>query len=422
MVNSPLLFAVMRSYSDNKILTSRNSLQEFAGHATAAQGLRVTSLEEGSKQRYPYFFGNMNFLVYVTMILLQTVYTFILSQLVIPQWINPLQPQDSDDVFSPAFLMRFGSQETRPIAENVILIILILAFPFLGIHIITIASSFVVRVRFLEIADLSTFIPQYLFDFLLIPTIIRPGDKNITDYTHRLPAIPLQMPGPATNSLVISVVCHPKREEAGTKLHLEKLKWGVVRRPAQNSQAAPPTILENQGLQNRGSERHGNEDASPHNDEPSLDTYQRATDSRAYPTNSERRFSVRRRPLPPTAPTRGIVDIPVVPEQGELPQVVETHPEQQQQEEQDGDNEDACGYGHCTFSADIEHVYQLQPGTLYTGIRLDADTTKWRMRGRHKGAGWIRNGASSVGSLWRWVSGRQTAQTHEDVKYSSVNT
>ncbi len=213
-------------------MTCRNSLQEFASYATAAQGLRVSHPVRDSEQRDPYFFGNMNFLVYVTMTGLQVLYTFILSQLVVPQWINPLNPGQDDNYFSPAFLMRFGSLESRPMALTVFNILLITFFPFLGVHIVNTVSSFVVRVRVLKISELSTFLPQYICDMFCIPSCMRPGKGDIIKTTHLLPSIPLQMPGPATNSLAISVACHPKPKEVGTGISYKLLKWGVVRRPS----------------------------------------------------------------------------------------------------------------------------------------------------------------------------------------------
>lgn len=199
----------MRAFYGNKILTTRNSLQEFAGFACARTGLRTSNPEEGSAQRDTYFFGNINFLISLTAALMQVFYAFILSQLVIPQWINPLRPNDSDDYFSPAFLMRFRNQETLNWPTIAVVIFFIVFFPFAGIHVVNTVSSLVVRVRTLPVPELSTFIPQYLADALLIPEFLRTplqlGKTKRKETTHLLPAIPLQMPGPGTNSLVISV-------------------------------------------------------------------------------------------------------------------------------------------------------------------------------------------------------------------------
>jgi hypothetical protein len=61
-------------------------------------------------------------------------------------------------------------------------------------------------------------------------------------------------------------------------------------------------------------------------------------------------------------------------------------------------------HGHCSFSA--EDVEEPQPGTQYTGIRLDQIQTTWLLQGRQFGLGLLRFlhwGFSSLGlsSGWR---------------------
>jgi len=290
----------------------------------------------------------MNFFVFVILTLAQILYAFILSQLVIPQWINPLNPGEADDYFSPAFLMRFGSQEHRQWEQNGIIIVFIVIFPFIGIHLVNTASTFVVRVRVLKISQLSTFIPQYLMDILFIPYKIRPGKGDVVETTHLLPSIPLQMPGPATNSLVLSVACHPHPNEVDTGMSLKLLQWGVVRRPRGNigkslthSSNTLPTPYEVSG-ENLIS--FSPTLADPHS------VLEKSEDITEQPTEPQRResaFSIKRKALPTSF----------------VRQVSESS------------SQEDIVFGHCTFSA--EPVDELEPGRLYTGIRCDEDHTRW---------------------------------------------
>jgi hypothetical protein len=67
LVNCPQFFCSIRNCLDTRILTSRNSRQEFAGFAAGAQGLRVKNPKKGTAQRHLYFAGDMNFLLLLTM-------------------------------------------------------------------------------------------------------------------------------------------------------------------------------------------------------------------------------------------------------------------------------------------------------------------------------------------------------------------
>jgi hypothetical protein len=299
----------------------------------------------------------MNFLVYVSMTGLQVLYTFILSQLVVPQWINPLNPGQDDNYFSPSFLMRFGSLESRPMVLTVLNILLITFFPFLGVHIVNTVSSLVVRVRVLSIADLSTFLPQYICDMFCIPSCLRPGKGDIIETTHLLPSIPLQMPGPATNSLAISVACHAKSKEAGTGLSCKLLKWGVVRRPSPGFEGAtsPPLM--------RRDPDTSEEDIitfSPIlHEAPSYAEKAPAPNSpqRPSPTSPASTFSIKRKPLSTsTFMTSHVTELV------------------REDSKEEWDLKDA-DVGHCTFSA--EEVDELEPGRQYTGIRHDEDHALW---------------------------------------------
>ncbi|KAH8594546.1 hypothetical protein B0O99DRAFT_180325 [Bisporella sp. PMI_857] len=361
-VNLPQLFATIRAFADIKILTSRNSIQEFAGYVTAAQGLRVSHAEKGTAQRDGYYFGNMNFLVYITLIGLQTLYSFILSQLVIPQWVNPLDPSKADDYFSPAFHMRFGSLSSRSHGHNAVIIFFIAFFPLIGVHVINTASSFVVRVRVLKISELSTFIPQYLFDIFFIPAKLRPGKGDVIETTHRLPSIPLQMPGPATNSLVLSVACHPHPSERGTGMSRKPLKWGVVQRPIATSTKPSSTY----------------DLRSPKADQTEVLTISPVRSSTSPPFISlgygdDWPFKSEQPTLPPRSTTT-----PFTIKRKALASSYVTEVHSEESALLGAEEKKPPTVGHCTFSA-LE-VDELEPGQLYTGILRDEYHAMW-MRG-----------------------------------------
>jgi hypothetical protein len=158
-------------------------------------------------------------------------YSFIIGQLLIPQWINPLEPNDRDDAFSPQFLLRFGTTQKRHTIVNIVIIVFIVIFPFIGVYITNAVASLVVRCRTLKVTDLSDFIPQFLQETLCIPRLFRVGDRKLQETAHLLPRIPVQMPGPATSSLAIALACHPLEEEKGMQMEKKRLVWGVVRWP-----------------------------------------------------------------------------------------------------------------------------------------------------------------------------------------------
>ncbi|KAJ9643855.1 hypothetical protein H2204_002000 [Knufia peltigerae] len=382
VVNAPQLFATFRGYMDNRILTERNSLQEFAGFATGFQGLRVTSPDINSAQRDPYFFGNMNFVVYAVMTLCQTLYAFIVSQLVIPQWINPLQPQDPDDYLSPAFLMRFGSDEDRNWKVNATIIALIVLFPFLAIHVINVMCSLVVHVRLLHVRDLSTYVQHYLLNIFFCFRCYRPSKRKMGSFEHKLPMVPLQMPGPGTNSLVVSVACHPLPCEQGQNISKKPLMWGVVRGPAYSGAASltgndtgrgltmmSPSdkviVSEEEFIQPRPAQGGLNNNANGND-----------SDLDIRPAPKPTTFTIRRKPVGSgghhTRLSAG--DVSVTETASDLnTSSLTSNPTY--------DNKPGLSpEGHCSFST-ID-VGPLQPSQWYTGIRRDARYVRWLSRKR----------------------------------------
>jgi hypothetical protein len=405
----------MRGFADAKILASRNSIQEFASYATDSQGLRVSNPVKGSEQKDHYFFPNTNFLVYFTMTGLQVLYTFILSQLVVPQWINPLNPAQDDNTFSPAFLMRFGSQENRSWATTSLLILLIIMFPFIGVHIINTVSGFVVRVRVLKISELSIFIPQYICDVFFLPNCCRPGKGDIIATTHLLPSIPLQMPGPATNSLVLSVAIHPKPSEVGTGMSLKRLRWGVVRRPSPRFEAASSPAFSKQGPYANEDDRSlswllHNEPAIPY--KTAVVSSERPIEALHRAPTSTSTFSIKRKPLEMVSSPDFlrhdlyanqedyISSSPLLNDSRYTFQGSPVSPQRPPEKLYRASTSTSTfnikrkalpssfvteigekiedrwrSEGHCTFSA--EPVDELEQGRFYTGIRRDENHTMW---------------------------------------------
>lgn len=382
---------------DNRILTERNSLQEFAGFATGFQGLRVTSPDVNSAQRDPYFFGNMNFVVYVVMTLCQTLYAFIVSQLVIPQWINPLQPQDPDDYLSPAFLMRFGSDEDRNWKVNATIIALIVLFPFIAIHVINVMCSLVVHVRLLHVRDLSTYVQHYLLDIFFCLRCYRPSERKMSSFEYKLPMIPLQMPGPGTNSLVISVACHPLPCEQGQSLSKKPLMWGVVRDPT-CSGAASLTGENTGGLTMSPSDKVVVSEmefipSRPRNGMLHNNGHDSDLDIHPAP---KRTFTIPRKPVGSGHTRLPTDDISVTETASDMiSSSLTSNPTNTSPSEQNKPTLNP--EGHCSFSA-ID-VGSLQPSQMYTGIRRDAKYVRWLSKRRHeKRSGPTRESYASVGT------------------------
>jgi hypothetical protein len=100
-----------------------------------------------------------------------------------------------------------------------------------GVYIVNAISSLVVRCRTLKVSDLSDFIPQFLQEIICLPSRLRYKDRKLKETAHLLPRIPVQMPGPATNSLAIALACHPLNEDKELQMEEKLLRWGVVRWP-----------------------------------------------------------------------------------------------------------------------------------------------------------------------------------------------
>ena len=163
--------------------------------------------------------------------LLQAFYTFIIGQLAIPQWINPLRPSDPPDFFSAAFILKFGGQQSDTSPSILLAVAFAVLFPFIGVYIMHCICSLIEETRDLSVWQLDIFVPQYLAEKFMPIKRFRPKKRREWATAKLVPKAPLQMPGPATNSLALSIACHPRPEEVGTGMSLKKVQWGVVREP-----------------------------------------------------------------------------------------------------------------------------------------------------------------------------------------------
>jgi hypothetical protein len=319
----------------------------------------------------------MNALVFMTATGMQTLYAWMISEFAQPQWINPLRPNDAPDYFSPAFLMKFGADANRTLAGNVCFGLLLVLFPFLAVHVVNMTQSLVVRVRTLRVGDLSTFIPQWIADVLLLRCITRFGRPEKT--AHLLPLVPLQMPGPATSSLVIALACQPKASERQAGLSTKPLQWGVVRAP--QAAATTPTMS--------------------HSPLERIHTSHSLSTSPIVTTSAPIRMSVSRKPVPvhtastadedseiyvsPTmtgAPhlsgdeaafATAWFDLVGVSSSDEEKAISTTVTEKALTMTPSGSDDIP---GHCAFSA--EQVDEIQPGRMYTGIRRGEGNLNWK--------------------------------------------
>ena len=91
--------------------------------------------------------------------------------------------------------------------------------------------SLIEETRDLFVWQLDGFVPQYLAEKFIPIKKFRSKKRKEFETSGLIPRVPLQMPGPATNSLVLSITCHPRPEEVGTGMSTRKLQWGVVREP-----------------------------------------------------------------------------------------------------------------------------------------------------------------------------------------------
>ena len=91
--------------------------------------------------------------------------------------------------------------------------------------------SLIEETRDLSVWQLDGFVPQYLAEKLITIKKFQTKKRRELETISLIPRVPLQMPGPATNSLVLSITCHPRPEEVGTGMSTRMLQWGVVREP-----------------------------------------------------------------------------------------------------------------------------------------------------------------------------------------------
>ena len=300
----PQLFASIRGLSDASIITTRTSVREFARYAHTARGLRVSSPIPGTAQEDNYLFGGMPFVLLVFLQILQACYSFIIGQLAIPQWINPLQPSDPPDAFSVAFVLKFGGQQSYTTVFIVFATAFVVLFPFIGVYIMHSLCSLIEETRELSVWQLDHFVPQYLAEKFIPIKSMRPQKRAEWETTSLIPRVSPQMPGPATNSRVLSTACHPRPEEAGMGMAYKRLKWGVVREPGsfQSTDIGPPKSAGPQELE-RDTIRSiaGKPWQAVHTPFDTADRAAPANDALgplySYPANTARRFSVARKAI-----------------------------------------------------------------------------------------------------------------------------
>ena len=173
----------------------------------------------------------MPFVLFVFLQALQAIYSFIMGQLAIPQWINPLRPSDPPDLFSAAFILQFGGRQSDTTPSVLFTVVFVLLFPFIGVHIVDCLCSLIEETRDLAVWQLDGFVAQYLAEKFLPFKRSRSRGRNEWEAKSLIPRVPLQMPGPATNPLVLSVACHPRSDEVGTSISHKRVKRGVVQEP-----------------------------------------------------------------------------------------------------------------------------------------------------------------------------------------------
>ena len=355
----------MRGLYDITIITSRVSIQDFARYADRAGGLRVSMPLSGTEQKDNYPFGGMPLVLLVTLQLLQAIYSFIIGQLAVPQWVNPLLPSDPPEKFSAAFILKFGGQQSITAPAVVFTVLFVIIFPFVGVYIMHCMISLVEEIRDMSVSQLDSFVPQYLAE-KFVPGKFRSKKRSQRETTSLVPAVPLQMPGPATNSLVLSIACHPSPEEVGTGMAYKKLKWGVVREPAK----ATHQSLQQDQLFSPASPTIG----LLRSEEPAFTSGQSEREKRSSHTPIDPSIP----PPPPPKPTPSTypqlskfssdaITVSITP----LSQINRTG------SDLSTSTPDKSAFypdrprpaGHCSFSA--MPVTDLQPDALYTGIRRD---------------------------------------------------